>query len=210
MLKAVTQTCRTWTGFAPTSNSVVWHGTQISLFLYWVQTTVSNRQAMQPAIFHAANTSCNLLIPTCTKSRASMSFGPKPRFLAYLHACRCSVLLTGSISCWHGTACTSSADSKTHHAKVTTLVWSGRQAAVLASGDEAGRLVLWRLEATANLSLLMHFDAAAAGSISHIVFAQESGAAAACLILIVQPNLLSLHMLFLTCQRTVLHTCTTD
>ena len=91
-------------------------------------------------------------------------------------------LLTGSILCWHGTAHTCFENSKTHCAQVSTLVWSTRQAAVLASGDEAGRIALWRLEATANLSVLMQFDAAAQGSISRLVFAQESGTAAVCCI----------------------------
>ena len=92
-------------------------------------------------------------------------------------------LLTGSILCWHGTTHTCFEDAKTHHARVSILVWSTRQTAVLASGDEAGQIVLWRLETTASLSVLMHFDAAGQGSISHIVFAQEPGAAVACCIL---------------------------
>ena len=84
-------------------------------------------------------------------------------------------MLTGTITCWHGTAHSYFEDSKTHHNSVSILVWSTEQPAVLASGDEAGRAALWKLDAASTLSLLMHFDAAPQGSLSHVVFAQFSG-----------------------------------
>lgn len=105
--------------------------------------------------------------------------------LTGLQMLTCSALLTGCVSCWHAAAHICFEDSKTHRTRVSTLVWSTRQAA-LASGDDTGRIALWRLEAAANLSLLMQFDAAAQGSISHIVFAQESGVPAACSLLSAQ------------------------
>lgn len=77
-------------------------------------------------------------------------------------------LFTGTIPCWHGTAHSCLKDCRAHHNSVSMLVWNTEQAA-LASRDEAAQVALWKLDARLKLSLLMHFDGAPQGSLSHIV-----------------------------------------
>ena len=92
--------------------------------------------------------------------------------MRHLGCCSALLLPAGVLSCWHGITHDSCEESKTHRSRLTTLVWSTREATVFASGDDNGRLALWRVHAAATVSLLAHFDAAAQGRVSHIVFAE--------------------------------------
>ena len=59
---------------------------------------------------------------------------------------------------------------------MTCLVWNA-QSSILASGDDKGRLALWKLDSACKPGLLMQFAAAAPGPITHILFGDSSGAA---------------------------------